>query len=455
MRKLWSDCAGSVAAYGAIFGTLAVGGGALAIDYGRMAIFNTELQNAADASAMAAAVLLDGKDGSRARAEAVARNAMTQKTNMSDEGDGAPITVAGVSFYKSYDPSGKVPATSDLDAKFVEVTLNGKNVDYMLKPVLNVVTGSSDTSKNMSARAAAGTQPYVCHAPPLMMCDLTEEDPALDPTDPANIGRQVRLKEPVAGGGTWVPGNFGLLALPDGSSGASDIEGALAAVTPADCYQIDVLTATGSKTTKVQNGINARFDVGPEPDPPAPNVINYPLDDELVADPDARIGSGTYDLAGYWAAKHPSSPSPPATVQTRYQLYLYEQGVDFAVNGSQTLYPVSGTLPAGFTLVSPTAADIPVDAANPTDPDFDGVPQDSPASNGPLRRLVKVALLQCIADDINGAGTYPTNGRYVEMFITQEVRDPPDAAIYGEIVRAITAITSPEYHANVRLLPYQ
>ncbi len=60
----------------------------------------------------------------------------------------------------------------------------------------------------------------------------------------------------------------------------------------------------------------------------------------------------------------------------------------------------------------------------------------APASNGAARRLVKVALLQCIADGVNGKGTYPTHGKFVEMFVTQEVRDPPDAGIYGEIVRA-------------------
>ncbi len=36
--------------------------------------------------------------------------------------------------------------------------------------------------------------------------------------------------------------------------------------------------------------------------------------------------------------------------------------------------------------------------------------------------------LLALADGDKGVGTYPTHGRFVEMFITQEVRDPPDAA---------------------------
>ena len=137
----------------------------------------------------------------------------------------------------------------------------------MFAPIYSAMFGAARTT-NLNATSVARVRPFVCHAPPLMMCDLSEQDPALDPTDPANIGRQVRLKEPQGGSGSWVPGNFGLLALPDGSSGAQDIEGALAAIEPAECYEIDVITATGLKTNKVKNGINTRFDVGTMTEPP-------------------------------------------------------------------------------------------------------------------------------------------------------------------------------------------
>ena len=275
--------------------------------------------------------------------------------------------------------------------------------------------------------------------------------------DTANIGRQVRLKEPQSGGGAWVPGNFGLLALPDGSSGATDIEAALASVTPQDCYQLDVITATGSKTNKVKEGINTRFDTSTLPDPPAPNVINLPRDDLLVADPNARMGDGTWDLAGYWAAKHSGvTLPPPLTGATRYQVYLYELGESFARLDRQTVYPLPanlGDLPSGFNVVDPGGIQmIPTDPIDPTNPEVDGVPQNTPAPNGPARRLVEVALLQCVADSINGHGTYPTYGRYVEMFITEDVKDPPDAAIYGEIVRPLSSVNDPEFHSNSALV---
>ena len=95
---------------------------------------------------------------------------------------------------------------------------------------------------------------------------------------------------------------------------------------------------------------------------------------------------------------------------------------------------------------------VPGDLTNPTLPDFDGVPQNAPASNGPARRLVEVAILQCIADGVNGHGTYPTNSKYVEIFITQEVKDPPNAAIYAEIVRSLSSFNDPKFHANAALV---
>lgn len=451
MKRFWSDRSGSVAVYAALFSAVAIGGGALAIDFGRSVLLRSQMQNAADAAALASVVHLDGKDGARGRATAIAMNAVSNRSNVPSTGDGTELAIAAVNFYSALTPS-PVAATADLDAKFVEVTLNPQTVDYMLAPIMGAANGSPD-SLQLGARAVAGTRPYLCHAPPLMMCDLAETNPADDPTAPANVGRQVRLKEPQAGGGTWAPGEFGLLSLPDGSSGAHEIGEALAAVSPADCYELDVITATGSKTTKVKDGINTRFDISPMPGPPAPNVINYPRDQILVADPGARIGNGAWDLDGYWFAKHGASAPTELADASRYQAYLYELGETFARKGRQTVYPIAAEgAPDGYTIVTPAIPTVPVDPTNPTLPDYDGAPQNTPAPNGPARRLVQVALLQCIANGINGKGTYPTHGRYVEMFITEEVRDPPDAAIYGEIVRSLSTIEDPEFHANARLV---
>jgi len=430
-------------------GHVAVFAGVLAIDFGRASLLRTQMQNRADAGAMAAAVYLDGTDGARGRASAVAMQATQQYSFIPSTA--AELTVDSVNFYREIKPA-KIAATSDADSKFIEVNLNAQTMDSLFMPVLNFLTGGTgDGDTILQATATAQPAPYICHAPPLMLCDFAEVSAVDDLRLPQNAGRQVRLKEPQSQSSPWAPGNFGLLALPNGSSGASAIAGALAAVQPQDCYSLDVTTAPGNKTNQIKNGMNARFDKGGYPHP-APNVINYPRDQELLANPNAKLGSGTWDLNGYWAGKHGGPPPADLAGASRYQTYLFELGVSYARNGRQTAYPLPNGVPAGFTLVVPPGADVPSDPSHPADNDKDGVPGGAPAPNGALRRVAQVAQIQCFAENVHGQGTYPTNGNYIEAFITEEVRDPPQAAIYGEVIRGLTPAESPDFHANVKLV---
>ena len=58
-------------------------------------------------------------------------------------------------------------------------------------------------------------------------------------------------------------------------------------------------------------------------------------------------------------------------------------------------------------------------------------------------------MLQCIAEGVKGKHAYPTNGNFVEIFITQTVQSK---AIYGEIVSPLTPSNDPDFHANVKLI---
>ena len=73
MRRVFSDVRGSISVYTAILAVLGIGGAALAVDFGRAALLRTQMQDRADAGAMAAAVYLDFKPGAMVRAEDVAR----------------------------------------------------------------------------------------------------------------------------------------------------------------------------------------------------------------------------------------------------------------------------------------------------------------------------------------------------------------------------------------------
>ncbi len=466
MRNVFRDPSGGTLVYVTIVMLIALGAGALAFDIGRMAILRSEMQNRVDAGAMGGAFYLNGSTGSRTRAENIARNAVTQYSSIAPEQ--APLQVQNVNFYRQYFPT-KEPAANDLEAVYIEVTLVPRQIDFIFGPLMDSMAGAgSVTNPNfMQAIAVAGPDPFICNAPPLMMCNLAEEDPSLDFFDPVtggdHIGKQVVLKEPQGGHATLAPGNFGLLALPDGAIGANDIEDALAAVEPQQCYKLDVTTAPGSKTQKVKDGINARFDMPGNPHPyPAPNVMAFPRDVEVLADPDnTKIGSGNWGLddpGGYWDQLHGGPPPADLANASRFQVYLYEMGEEFARDGKKTLYPVPADFDPAlaqystFTLVTPPGADIPTSVSDPHNPEVDGVPSTSVAANGYARRLVKVAVIDCIAEQVKGTGTYPTEGRFVEMFVTEPVKDPPDAAIYGEVIRPITTVNSPDFHANVRLV---
>ncbi|MBL6933246.1 MAG: hypothetical protein ISR45_09880 [Rhodospirillales bacterium] len=446
LKDLSKDESGGVAVFAGFFSVLALGAGALVFDVGRMGVMRTQMQDRADAGAIAGASQLDGRPGAQTRASSLAVNAISQTSMIT--GTATDLSVQNVTFYSEVDPA-PVLATGDEDSKFIEITLDPKDVEYMFMPLLVTASGDHQT---FNANAIATSEPFICHAPPLMICDPAELDSSLDLSLTSNIGRQIPLKAPPSGGSAWAPGNYGLLALPDGSIGASDLEAALAAIEPADCYSLDVGTAPGVKTSKVENGINARFDIPGGLPNPAPNVINFPKDADVEADPDVVMGNGIWDIATYWADKH-ATPLPTNLLgASRYQVYLYELGLEFARNGSATVYPIEGALPAGYVVVTPAAADIPENADNPDDPDFDGVPSQAVASNGYERRLVQVAVLQCQAEGVKGSHEYPTNGNYLEMFITEAVDGAPSGGIYAEVVRTLTPNNSPDFHSNVKLV---
>ena len=209
------------------------------------------------------------------------------------------------------------------------------------------------------------------------------------------------------------------------------------------------------------DAINSRFDLTGNPWPnPAANVINYPRDSNLISSSSEKLGDGSWDISAYWLAKH-DEPLPAGMEEfTRYQAYLYELGLPFARNGKQTLYPAPADLAdySGYELVEPSGASIPTDAAQQHDPNYDGEPRSSnPPYHGEpeedySRRLIQVVQLQCTTLDVKGKHEYPTQANYLEIFITEHMQNPPNADLYGEVVRSLSPTNNPEFHANVKLI---
>src|SRR3954468_14173511 len=124
-----------------LFGLIAVGG--VAFDFARLAAMDTELQQAADQAALAAATQLDRSDGSRARATAAIQNPGTNRlaSNLTrfakaDATSGLSVEITNITFCKAFDDSvantttACTAATGDSDSAFVVVTTQLRTARY-------------------------------------------------------------------------------------------------------------------------------------------------------------------------------------------------------------------------------------------------------------------------------------------------------------------------------------
>src|SRR6476659_6286974 len=148
VESLCSNDDGAVAPILAVSLFALVAAGGVAFDYSRMASLHTELQDAADQAALAAASQLDGQTGACTRAAAAASSLLTNNTRFANDAVGSAITVANegtcdqtgsIKFYKTWDTTNDVAgtaATTAADAKYVVVSVDTRKVSYALTPIV-------------------------------------------------------------------------------------------------------------------------------------------------------------------------------------------------------------------------------------------------------------------------------------------------------------------------------
>ena len=272
-RTLWRNADGAVAPTVALSLTALIAAGGIAFDYARLASMDTELQNAADQAALAAAAQLDGEDGACERAVAAARNMVTNQTKMANDNGGIAVTIAdpgvcngdttitfnanaSIRFYQDINKTN--PSDDDSNAKFVEVQVDDRVARYALTPI-----AAAFNSGAMHAIAFAGMDSAICKVPPLMLCNPNENsDP--DFTIANYVGKGIRL---VAndGGNNPAPGNFGFLATgynASGPQGAAVLRRVLGRTNvPADCVKGDGVETEPGNMINVRDALNTRFDM--------------------------------------------------------------------------------------------------------------------------------------------------------------------------------------------------
>lgn len=243
-----------------LFALIAAGG--IAFDYARMAALDTELQNAADQAALAAATQLDGRTGARDRATAAAQALVANLTYFANDGGGTAITVPTIEFYSTYNANranlsnapGAV-ATTDDTANYVRVTVGTRTARYALTPVV-----AAFNSGPMTARALAGLGSAVCNVPPVMICNPFESSGGSFNGN-SLVGVGLRLVEQ-GGNGAWAPGNFGYVDDPNTDNGTPGVRASLGwESVPGNCSPGRGLDTEPGVATTVTEAINTRFDI--------------------------------------------------------------------------------------------------------------------------------------------------------------------------------------------------
>lgn len=256
---MWRSTDGAVAPTVALslFGLIAAGG--IAFDYARLAAMDTELQQAADHAALAAATQLDRSQDSRARATTAIQDAddsnrlaanLTRFANDGDS-DGLSVEIASITFCKAFDDGVADTAAAcddedvdDSNARFVVVTTSVRTAEYAFTPIVAAFSGTS------SASAVAGVESSICNVAPLLVCAPNDDFPTA-----ADIGKGIVMK--TAGGEAWAPGNYGYL---DFGNGNPAVLAALLGNGLDGCQtQDDNETEPGNKNAT--DAINTRMDV--------------------------------------------------------------------------------------------------------------------------------------------------------------------------------------------------
>jgi Flp pilus assembly protein TadG len=448
LGKLRRDEEGSIWILFAILIAVIMGMVGLALDGGRLFALNNEMQDIADAAALAGARELDFSVDSITRATDRAQNLLNNNPHWA-EGGSTGVQAGAVQFYTSIGtdpgPTGDVATTDPLVARYIRVT----TVDRSVFPTLLRALGASKAAQTRaSAMATSGI--VACNTQPMMLCNPMEPNEFS-----ATAGQMFHLK-PKGGSGSndFAPGDFGLVDPPGyTSSGADAIKDLLSQQSPAFCYFNLVNPRTGHATGPVIDGLNVRFDrVGSGntngmDTSSAPNVTDatqpqatgkggYQCNqafedisggmklprDTLTEAPGTEIGSGPNiaELNAYWQYHYGADwPTDAGAPLTRYRGYLRELGL----NLNLTDYTTTTTTP-------PTR--ISSEAVAPV--------CNSVSTANHMRRVLSVSIVNCQAWGVQGNSVNQVGAtKYVDFFMTEP---STDGSIYAEFIRVVTPETS-------------
>jgi Flp pilus assembly protein TadG len=369
VQSLWEDTSGVILPYVTMLLVVIIGTGLLALDGARLVGLQTQLQNAADAYALAGAAELDRLPDSIDRANQ-AIDVLLKNRNSENVGGGAEfVTVARRRFLSSLPASDKPVTSSDETsdptlARFIEVTITPVAMNTIMPAAfLKLVSTVS-----AGAQAVGGYDQVLCNTAPLLVCNPFEEvgmthyeatqalvSASKNPAGQRKLIRLARTRNKIDEFG---PGDFGyptpvtgsLPAEACGPNAADGMPQALAANQAPACFKMSGVDLQSGNDQLAMEGLNTRFDIYANS---FSSCTNYPADQNVrkgyttvgnvnwcnatpsagnwpianlnatplsidqnmistdsagrqVLNTDVRLGSGTWDCEAYWSEAHPA-----------------------------------------------------------------------------------------------------------------------------------------------------
>lgn len=493
VKRLLKDESGATAAtFGlALFGLVAIGG--LGFDYSRLAGMDSELQNAADQSALAGASQLDGRNGACLRASAAATTMVSNLTVLANDGAGSSVAITAepgcdalgnIRFYRDKDKT--QAATSDSNAHFIEVEIAERTANYAFTPLAGAISSS------IGGAAFAGLGSAICKVPPVMICNPLEgSDNAF--TTANYVGKGLRLVANDGGGA--VPGNFGYLESNAGNGAQATAQTLGRDNIPGDCIAADGVTTKPGVQVSVLDALNTRFDIydnglnqacggtgalcsasrnvrkdvmhrgnsnscgfstgnggngwkiPPNPYLPTSTTVpltaaqgnalspmGYPRDmchaiSQTGSCSNGRIGTGNWDFMAYFRSNSASYPGVPTNSDM----------ISWFGSATPTRYAVykyemanAATRLGSQSSGAFTAYGSPYCSPNA------GV---TPTTTVPDRRVLTVAVINCNAEGVSGRTAGVTVTRWIDMFLVEPSLPrarTEKSDVYGEIIGETT-----------------
>jgi Flp pilus assembly protein TadG len=378
----WNDTSGVILPYVTVLLVVIIGLSVLALDGARLMSLQTQLQNGADAMALAGAAELDRLPDAETRARTAIERLLNNST-LFGTGTNRTIAVSNIKFYSRLPTKDASPmsvgtlATGPGNARFVSVTVR----PVTLPTILPAAFFGGATKVTTAASAVAGFDQVVCGVTPIYVCnpyevpgatyDQATETLQRATADPSNQGRLMRLRQH-HGDAPYDAEDYGFLSSPTLGSDEMSLIDSIAVVRAPACFRQRGVDFRPGLVRSAREGFNVRFDIyegamgeryndsdyrpaqnvrkgyalasGDEnqnacaarrganwPIGSGPNrVTGLPLDRSWPID---GMGEGNWDFDSYWQVNHGDSEPPQslsggvarnADVPSRYRVYRYE-----------------------------------------------------------------------------------------------------------------------------------